>query len=177
MKKTAETLPQHPTWSFTENQDKHWSGLPKHKRQSFQHYQKCISAANYDFLKKQCEGFTINFCCGLDTTGDVKVDIDRETVLRNKRSSLANSDFVVADVRHPPFIPLCCDTLLADPPFSLYARFKWILNLKDLARNKVIISHPCTNLKLAGFTRELYFINSKSIFLRLWWVYTRQLGG
>jgi hypothetical protein len=170
-----QKLSAHPTWSFnTINQQQPWSDKTKTERKGYHHYQKCKAIANYKLLKNQVEGFTINFCCGLDTTGDVKVDVDLKTLKQNKRGSLTNSDFVLADIRHLPFIPLCCDTLLSDPPFKLYARFKWILELKDLARKKVIISHPCTNLKLHGFTRELYFINSKSIFLRLWWVYTRE---
>ena len=170
----TETLSENRTWSFnTLNQGMPFSGLSKKKRTAFQHYQKCTALANLKFLKDHIVGFTVNFCCGLDSTGNVLVDVDRKTLLQNKRGSLNDADYVLADIHNPPFKPLCCDTLISDPPFSLYNKFKWILNAKDLARKRVIISHPCTNLKLHGFQRELFFINSKSIFLRLWWVYTR----
>lgn len=171
---SEETLSKNLSWSFnTLNQTTSSSGLSKEKRKAFRHYQKCIALANLKFLKDHIIGFTINFCCGLDSTGDVLVDVDPKTLRRNKYGSLNDADFVLADIHNLPFRPLCCDTVISDPPFSLYQKFKWILNLKDLARKRVIISHPCTNLKLHGFQRELFFINSKSIFLRLWWVYTR----
>lgn len=174
LKSKPETLRKNKGWSFcSNNYPFKGSNLPSYRRNAFIHYRKCVQAANLTFLRNQVEGLTINFCSGRDPTGDVKVDVDREMLLNRKRTSLDKSDFVVADIRHPPFIDLCCDTILADPPFSLYNHFKWALNLAKLARRKMILSHPCTNLKIAGFNRELYYTNSKSIFLRLWWVFTR----
>lgn len=177
MKNKLETLTENPSWSFnTLNKQTKFSKFSKSKRKAFEHYQKCTAAANLSFIKSQIEGFAINFCCGNDPNGDVKVDIDRETLRRQKKESLSNSEYVIADIHYLPFQQKCCDTIICDPPFKLYNRFKWALNLKDLARKKVILSHPCTNLKLRGFSRELFFINSKSIFLRLWWVYTKNEG-
>jgi len=174
MAKKEQTLTENPTWSFSgQNQKNKFSGKTKDKRRAYQHYQKATSTANLKFLKDTAKGFTINFCCGQDPNGNVKVDIDKKMLRRQKKSTLDKADYIIADVHYYPFIEKCCDTLIIDPPFSLYNRFKWILNIKELTKERVIISHPVTNLKLRGFTRELYFINSKSIFLRLWWVFTR----
>ncbi|GAJ16581.1 unnamed protein product, partial [marine sediment metagenome] len=90
-----------------------------------------------------------------------------------KKSSLDNAEYVIAGINFFPFKEGCCDTLIVDPPFSFYCRFKWILNLVTISRKKVILSHPQVNLKIPKFDRELFFINSKSIFLRLWWVFTK----
>ena len=128
--------------------------------------------SNAKFLSEQSTGFTVNFCCGRDAHGDVRVDVDRAMLYSQKKSVLDGADYVVADVHNPPFIDGCCDSLIIDPPFSLFNRFKWLLNLSRLARSTVIVSHNQINLKLPGFTRECFCINSKSIYLRLWWVFT-----
>ena len=177
MTEELQTLSNNRSWSFNNsNNGFKGSNGSKGKRKAYVHYQQCVQTANLKFLKSQVEGFTINFCCGRDPTGDVKVDVDRAMLLQRKRSSLDKSDFVVADIRHAPFRDGCCDSVVADPPFSLYNRFKWALDLAKLANKKMLLSHPCTNLKVPGFSRELWFTNSKSIFLRLWWVYTRAEG-
>ncbi len=169
-----ETLTKNSQWSFANgNNGFKGSNQSRSKRKAYVHYQQCVQAANLKFLKSQVVGFTVNFCCGRDPTGDVKVDVDREMLLQRKCSSLDRSDFVVADIHHAPFRDRCCDSVVADPPFSVYNKFKWALDLAKLANKKMLLSHPCTNLKVPGFSRELYFTNSKSIFLRLWWVYTR----
>lgn len=168
-------LSNNPTWSFnTANCNIKSSKFNKQKRKAYRHYQKATAVANLKFLKGQAEGYIINFCCGRDPTGNVKVDIDKKMLRAQKKSSLDPAAYVIADIHFYPFRPGCCDTLIIDPPFSFYCRFRWILNIKELTRNKLIISHPCTNLKLQGFRRELFFINSKSLFLRLWWVYSRR---
>jgi len=60
------------------NQSTVHSGFSKKKRRAYSHYQKCTAVANLKFLESQVEGFTINFCCGRDPNGDVKVDIDKK---------------------------------------------------------------------------------------------------
>ncbi len=148
--------------------------MPKNRRRVYEHYAQCIQSCNLAFLKSQVVGFTINFCCGCDPNGDVKVDVDRGMLLERKKGSLDRSDFVVADVKFPPFRGGCCETLIVDPPFSFFNRFKWLLDLARLSTGKVIVSHPGTNLKLPGFGRVLFFTNSNGIFLRLWWVFIKK---
>ena len=164
-----DTLTDNPSWSFNTLNSKSPS-----RKQAYSHYQKVNAICNLKFLKAKAEGFTLNLCCGRDPTGDVKVDIDLKVLQDCRKGSLDNSDYVLGDIAFLPFRPLSVDTVICDPPFRFYSRFKWVLDLKDLARKKAILSHPCTNLKLSGFSRELYFINSKSLFLRLWWVFTRE---
>ena len=75
MTEKLETLTKNSQWSFNNrNNGFKGSNSSKSKRKAYVHYQRCVEAANLKFLKSQVGGgFTINFCCGRDPTGDVKV--------------------------------------------------------------------------------------------------------
>jgi hypothetical protein len=124
----GQTLSENPDWSFnTLNHKTRGSTLTKTKRRAYRHYQKCTAAANLKFLASQVEGFSINFCCGRDPNGDVKVDLDKKMLHAQKRSSLDTADYVVADIHFFPFRENCCDTLIVDPPFSFFCRLSGFL--------------------------------------------------
>ena len=57
---------------------------------------------------------------------------------------------IVADLRCPEahFKPQQFDTLICDPPFSMFNRFYWIPPLVDLAKKRVLFSTPQIRLKL-----------------------------
>lgn len=134
-----------------------------------------ISRANFSFLSKQVIGFTLNVCCGLDATGDVKVDLDLSNC-RNQKAWFHNGEIICADIRYLPFRGGTFDTVICDPPFRFYSRFKWALALSDLARKKLILSGPARNLFFKGWADELYYTRSESgnsNTIRLWFVFTR----
>jgi len=75
-------------------------------------------------------GFVLHVCCGESEIGDIKVDLFS-----------SNCD-VKADVRKLPFRPLSFDTVICDPPWALYNKFKWVLKLNQLARERLILITP-----------------------------------
>jgi hypothetical protein len=129
-----------------------------------------------DFLRRMAVGYTLNICCGLDPTGDVKADIDAELVEKLNSIKIDCSDYVVCDVMHPPFRAGSFDTVICDPPFSFYNRFKWLHLLEVIARKRLILCVPLVNIHLNRnmWEKELYYIDSTGIFLRLWWIFTKK---
>jgi hypothetical protein len=121
-------------------------------------------------------GYTLNICCGQDPTGDIKADIDGDLLMRLKKTRIDDSDYVVCDLMHPPFRDRSFDTVICDPPFSLYNRFAWIQRLAEIARKRLILCVPPVNISIDEkvWDRELYYTNSTGIFLRLWWIFTRR---
>jgi tRNA G10 N-methylase Trm11 len=121
-------------------------------------------------------GFTLNICCGADPTGDVKADIDAELLRHLKNMRIDDAEYVVCDVMHPPFRDDSFDTVICDPPFKFYNKFKWIRQLVDLARKRVILSVPPVNIHLdkTCWEKELYYTETSGIFIRLWWVFTKR---
>jgi hypothetical protein len=162
LKGKVETLKEHPSYSF----------CIKHKG-NFKH----VKDANLSFLRDMKIGFTLNICCGNDPTGDVKADIDRELLRKLKKSRLKdNCEYVCCDVKHPPFRDNSFDTVICDPPFSIYNRLMWIIGLANLTRKRLILSSPPLDIKLdkRRWERKLYYIKGNGIFLRLWWVFTKR---
>jgi hypothetical protein len=137
---------------------------------------KTAKKANLEFLASMAIGFTLNICCGADPTGHVKADIDEELLRKLKKIRVDESEYVVCDVMHPPFRDGSFDTVICDPPFKFYNRFKWIQKLADIARKRLILSVPPVNIGLNEkvWSRELYYTDNTGIFLRLWWVFTKR---
>jgi len=120
---------------------------------------------NRVFLSKQKHGFTLNACCGTDRTGDVLVDITSRV-----------KPHVVADIHALPFRPSTFDTVICDPPFSYFNRFKWILDMKDLAKKRFIISTPYTLLTFGKtWRRKVWFTDNGGHMMRIWQVFTRDI--
>jgi len=118
---------------------------------------------NRNFLNQKKRGFTLNICCGKDRTGNVRVDLD----------SNVQPD-IIADVRYPPFKNDSFDTVICDPPFSMYSRFKWLSKIFDLSRKLVIISTPPLTVRMGrSWDREVWFIDAGHLFMRIWQIFTR----
>jgi len=168
-----QTVLNNPNWSFADvRQFMRARGRPARfssfTRVSF------LNSVRLIFEKK--EGFTLNACCGFDPSGDVKMDISLDLLRRLKAGRLEDgSEYVCGDVRSCPFRPLSFDTVVCDPPFSLYNRFTWILWLSNVARKKLILSVPSINIRIRGFRRTLYAIEGYTLFLRLWYVFARRM--
>jgi hypothetical protein len=153
-------------WSFN-------TGLRNRER-----WKQVVSANNFNFLNTMKFGLTANICCGYDNTGDILIDIDLKTLKANKNSLLIPElkDYVCADMFNLPFRNNVFDTVICDPPFSYYNKLKWIVKLADLTRYKLILSSPSIAIKLDNnmWNKELYYIETPGLFLRLWWVFTRK---
>ena len=108
--------------------------------------------------------FTLNFPCGKSTAGNVRVDILPEL-----------KPDIVADLKHPPFVPGSFECFICDPPFSLFNHFKWLLPLKDLTTKYFLLSTPklCPNFR--GFKRKIIWTSVKDkLFVRPWILYTKK---
>ncbi len=155
----SETLAENPTWSFA----------------NAKYFTRVTLINTHAFLEKIGGGFTLNMCCGNDSVGDVKCDIDGKMLRQLRRERVDKSEYVVCDARYAPFRPKSFDTVICDPPFGFYNKFKWMLRLSDLARHRLILSHPLINVRLGNeWVKELYSINGPALFLRLWSVFTRK---
>jgi len=142
-------------------------------------WKKALLIRNMDFLSTMTKGFTLNVCCGMDVSGDVLMDVDFETLKKNRSSTLMKKDYVCADMFNLPFRDNVFDTVICDPPFEYYTHMKWVIPLANLARYRLILSAPPIDIKLNSelWDRELYYIETPGIFLRLWWVFTKRAGG
>lgn len=158
--KRRETLTENPNYSFIQKSGKNYERVKK---------------ANLDFLNEMKIGFTLNICCGQDPIGDVLADIDKNLIYKIKKSRITKKEYVICDVRKPPFRKAAFDTVICDPPFSLYNSFKWIVGLSELAKKRLILCVPQIELSLDSsiWEKELYYIRCGNIFLRLWWVFTK----
>jgi hypothetical protein len=145
----------------------------KHRTGVNRYVGKAIELANLSFLGRQLEGKVLNICCGYDNTGDVLVDLDG-TVLKNRQGTLTHKVKVRADIEHLPFRYGAFETIVCDPDYSFYGRFGWLHELFKVASKKVILSAPPVDIRPPeGWTRELYYIGSNHIWIRLWWVFTK----
>ena len=119
------------------------------------------------WLGKMSLGESLNVCCGNCPVGTVRVDIDPNT-----------SRTINGDLFKLPFPEQSFDTVICDPPFSYYSRFRWVIKLSHLARRRLILSTSLTEPKLIRreWTRDLYYFSSNggTQFLRLYWVFDRR---
>jgi len=112
------------------------------------------------FAYSLCRGTVLNFPCGRSRIG-LRVDLDRR--LRPD---------VVADLHHPPFRNRSFDTVLCDPPFSMYRTQGWVHNLKRLAKRRLVLSIPLIDIHLGpGWRRSVYVASIHRLFLRMFQVY------
>ena len=119
------------------------------------------------WLAKKSIGRTLNVCCGNCPVGDIRVDIDPST-----------SRTMEGDLFDLPFPNQSFDTVICDPPFSYYSKFRWVIRLSHLARKRLILSTSLIEPKLIKreWERELYYFSSNggTQFLRLYWVFDRR---
>ena len=122
------------------------------------------------WLRRSCIGRTLNVCCGMSLVGDVRIDTD----WRSNRTE-------AGDLFSLTFENQSFDTVICDPPFSYYNRFSWIAKIRDIARKRVLISSPATNIRMMFSRRNwnfaLYAVGDHgSPMLRLYWCFDRCNG-
>ncbi len=116
------------------------------------------------WLGSMAIGRTLNVCCGMSRVGEVRVDTDP--------NSERTEDGDMFNLR---FEPKSFDTVICDPPFSIYNRFRWIMKLSDLARKRFTLSHPGVAVHLPKhWNRTLFALDSGRLFLRYYWVFDAQ---
>ncbi len=118
------------------------------------------------WLQHMSVGSTLNVCCGSSRVGNVRVDID-PTANRTEEGDLFNLRFQ----------PLAFDTVICDPPFSLFSRFDWINNLSKIARRRFLLAADRTIIRLPKSiwkTRLFAFQGVQStMYLRLYYCFDR----
>ena len=125
------------------------------------------------WLQEMSIGDTLNVCCGKSFVGDIRIDTDPNSN-RTEEGDLFNL----------PFSPLSFDTVICDPPFSYYNRFRWILKLADIARERFLLSSPNISVRLSrrNWRRTLYYSEGNAakghsrgtLFLRMYWCFDRK---
>jgi 16S rRNA G966 N2-methylase RsmD len=116
------------------------------------------------WLRSQAIGFSLNMPCGSSKVGSIRVDLDK-TVKPD----------IVADLKHPPFLPQSFDMVICDPPFNFYNRFKWIRRIEVLAKNRLIFSSPLVSIKLRNWSKSFHIIETAGKpMLRLFCIFDRE---
>ena len=119
-----------------------------------------------NWLSSITRGRALNVCCGMSQVGDVRLDISP----KSNRTEYGNLDTL--DFPRGSF-----DTVICDPPFSYYRRFKWVYRLADIAKLRFVLSGPLVAFYLGSQWREsLYALKAGGRFLRLWYVFDRLDG-
>ena len=113
-------------------------------------------------------GEALNVCCGMSKVGQVRLDITQHS-MRTEAGDLFKAKERVGSRSF--------DTVICDPPYSYFSKFKWLMELSDIARKRMIVSSPQITLRIPRFSRKLYaFDIPGKIYLRLWWVFDRAIG-
>lgn len=122
------------------------------------------------WLGKMAIGRTLNVCCGMSKVGEVRVDIDPNTN-RTQMGDLFDLGFATRSF----------DTVICDPPFQYFNRFKWLLKLSDIADKRIIVSSDRTNLRKTfphpDWDLRLFVVgldNFNTLMIRLYWVFDRK---
>jgi hypothetical protein len=109
----------------------------------------------HKWLRSMCIGRTLNFPCGMSLLGDVRADLDETT-----------KPDIIADLQKPfmNFKKGEFDTVICDPPFSMYSKRKWINRIADLARKRLILSTPnyAIYLKKSIWKKQYYITEQKT---------------
>ena len=98
--------------------------------------------------------------------GDIRVDIADQAIGKNMKASIFNL----------PFKPQTFDTVIVDPPFEYWNRFKWFRNASLLARKRIMASSGLTSVRLKEnvWRRSMvYFDKPGTGFLRMYWIFDR----
>lgn len=131
-------------------------------------WNKCKNMDN--FVKTLCVGKTLNFPCGMSRIGNTRADID----------SSVKPD-VIADIKNPETWPTDWfkhpfDTLICDPPYSFYNRFRWTFPLRKIAVRRIAFSTPltCLDFPMKSHKKEYFIAESNNgHFLRLWQIFDK----
>ena len=111
-----------------------------------------------------CIGKVLNFCCGKSKLGDVRVDL-----LQGLKPD------VIADVYHFPFRRNSFDTVMLDPPFEYYGRFRWLNKFSNIAGKRLILCTPQIAYRFRKFLlKEIIAVVTHTYYTRLWYIYDRK---
>ena len=113
-------------------------------------------------MKKR--GTVLHLCCGKSRVGNYLAD-----------ASLEHHPDIVCDIRNAPFKPGSVDTLIVDPPFSMYNRFKWIYKLAEIPRYYMLLSTPMFLPSIRGFSKQPEAtVQRGNLVVRVWGLYTKK---
>ncbi len=116
---------------------------------------------------KQCIGTVLNFPSGMSRIG-YRADID----------PVVEPD-IIMDLEDPIFEPQSFDTVICDPPFKMFNKWRWILKLADIARKRFIFCYPGTMippmLKGYGKAQWIAIQTPGTFFIRHFLIYDRNI--
>ena len=112
------------------------------------------------FFERISVGFTLHVCSGESKVGDVTVDLFEKASVK-------------ADLKHLPFKKYSFDTVICDPPWKYYNKFRWILHLKDLARRRLVLVTPNIAPNLKGMKESFVIARRNLINFKVIVIYDR----
>lgn len=113
------------------------------------------------FIKKLCIGRTLNIPCGKSRIGDLRIDIDKSV----NPDAIGDLEYLNIKELKGKF-----ETLLCDPPYSMYSKRKWLYKLTDIPTKRIIFSTPLIAIKLPRrlWKKDYYILeNNSPYFIRL----------
>ena len=120
---------------------------------------------NIEFwIYKNCIGTILNFPSGMSKLG-YRIDIEPGV-----------NPNLICDIFHHALIPQSWGTVICDPPFHFFAKWKWINMVADLAEKRFILSTPGTVLpQLKGFKKPKWYAihTSGNFFIRHFLIFDR----
>lgn len=118
------------------------------------------------WLSKMAIGRTLNVCCGMSQVGEIRVDTDPNTK-RTEEGDLFRLRFPARS-----FVTVICD-----PPFSYFNRFRWIVELADIADKRLLLAADRTIIRLPkeDWSTRLFAFQSaeNGMYLRLYYCFDR----
>jgi hypothetical protein len=116
------------------------------------------------WIWRQTRGDVVSFPSGMSKLG-LRIDGDPNV---KPDFVMTLEDFIKSNIE--------CDTLITDPPFSWYNKFKWAAQLSNHARRRFILSTPGSVLpRLRGWSCRWYaLLTPGKFFIRHILIYDRK---
>lgn len=114
-------------------------------------------------IKDWCIGSILNVCCGKSKLGDLRIDI-----------SYNLKPDILADAHYLPLRKLSFDTIVLDPPYSYFNKFRWIHRIADTSKKRIVISAGQVAVRIPHFKlNEILAVITNTFYVKLWYVFDR----
>jgi len=124
-------------------------------------YRSCYQfpESTHNFIEKLISGNSLHVCSGSSLLGDIRLDLELQTVQKNKPG------FIIGDQFHLPFQNEKFDTVICDPIWNMpyHVRHKLIYQLRDMTKYEGILifnSIWCPKIKCMKRTDVFVGLNS-----------------
>ena len=107
------------------------------RKQARLKYRSCYQfpESTHNFIKEKIKGFCLHVCSGSSLLGNIRLDLELQTVQKNKPG------FIIGDQFHLPFQNEKFDTVICDPIWNMAynIRHKLIYQLRDMTKYEGIL--------------------------------------